>query len=420
MIVGRSGGSTGLPRGGAGLARYVPMVLVVAAIWLAWQVLLGPVIQRAPPALAVRVAPNSPVVLGRAAEAELLAERPANARDLAGLALSKAPFDARAMRIFGLVEAREGRLATADDILTLAGNWSLRDDPAHAWLVQQRLRQGDYVSAFAHADTLARRRPDQHTAVFQLFTAAALADPRAVRPLVELLARNPPWRLNYIRGLYKAPENAPLIASLAIALETTPAPFDAAELEQLYNTWISEGRLDGLRLIRERLGRPPLTPPLVNGDFSDAPHAPPFTWVMGVGPGIQAEITEDDLNTRETSLRVQYDGYGSSNLARQFLLLRPGAYALTGAVRVETAPEPSRMVWVLSCTQTGAEIGRYVPVAQDPGKWTPFALRFVVPAEGCAAQWLRLEPRPELRRSTVVVWFDRFRITSATSDGGTR
>ena len=396
------------------MARYLPLLLVVAAVWLAWQIVLSPVAQRAPPAMAIRVAPTSPDVLGRAAEAEFLAERPENARRLAELALSKAPFNVRAMRVFGLVEAKEGRLDSADDILTLAGNWSLRDDPVHAWLIQQRLRQGDYVSAFAHADTLARRQEDHQPEVFQLFTMAALADPRAISPLVGLLSKNPPWRLNYIRGLYTAPENARLIAALAISLEQTKKPFDNGELRLLYNTWFIEGRLEGLALIRERLGRPPLTPLLVNGGFAEISETPPFAWTIGVGPGVQAAITKDDLNAEETAFRVQYDGYATTSLARQLLLLKPGAYLLTGEVRIETPSDDSRMVWAVSCAQDGVELGRHVPSSGDAGsKWSSFSVRFVVPAEGCQAQWLRLEPRPGDRRSTVVAWFDRFQITPA-------
>lgn len=412
MNAGPAAGTAASPGGGSGVVKYLPLILIVAAIWLAWQIILGPIAQRAPPAMAIRVAPASPDVLGRAAEAEVLAGRPENGRRLAGLALSKAPFNVRAMRVFGLIEAENGRLDTADGVLTLAGNWSLRDDPAHAWLVQQRLRQGNYVSALAHADTLARRQVEHQPQVFRLFTAAALADPRAVGPLVGLLSKNPPWRLNYIRSLYKAPENAPLIAALAINLEATPAPFDSAELQLLYNTWVREGRLDGLALIRQRLGRPPLVPLLVNGAFAETTETPPFAWVIGVGPGVQAGITADDLNPRESALRIQYDGFASTGLARQFLLLRPGAYTLTGAARIETAPDEPRMIWTVSCSQTGAELGRYVPSgSEDPARWASFSLQFVVPAERCAAQWLRLEPRSGDRRSTVVAWFDRFQIT---------
>ena len=148
------------PRRGRGVQDVISYGLIAVAVVLAWQIILQPLSQRAPVETAIRLAPGSPLVLRRAAESELAAGRVDNAAALSREALSRSPFDVRALRVFGLTEARAGREDEADDILTLAGNWSLRDDPAHAWLVERRLRSGDYVSAFAHADTLVRRRQD--------------------------------------------------------------------------------------------------------------------------------------------------------------------------------------------------------------------------------------------------------------------
>jgi hypothetical protein len=113
---------------------WAPYVLTALAIWLGWQIVTALVVQRAPPESAVRIAPGSAQALSRAAEAELIAERPDQAADLAILSLRAAPFDVRALRVLGLVRARTDE-AAADELLTLAGNWSLRDDPSHAWLM---------------------------------------------------------------------------------------------------------------------------------------------------------------------------------------------------------------------------------------------------------------------------------------------
>ncbi|WP_298745490.1 hypothetical protein, partial [uncultured Brevundimonas sp.] len=113
--------------------------LVVGAVVLGWQIALQPLIQRAPVEAAIRIAPGSPLVLRRAAESELAAGRTDTAAALGREALRRSPFNVPALRVVGLTEARAGREEAADDILTLAGNWSLRDDPAHAWLVERRL-----------------------------------------------------------------------------------------------------------------------------------------------------------------------------------------------------------------------------------------------------------------------------------------
>ena len=211
--------------GGRGwLTEYAPYALTIGAIWLGWQILLQPVIQRAPPELAVRVAPGSPLVLQRAAEAEFVAgekdddaRRYDNAASLARDALALAPFNVRALRVVGLTEARAGREPIADEILTLAGNWSLRDDPAHAWLVEYRLRRGDYASSFAHADTLARRREDIRPQIFRLFTLAAATDTaRALPEVARLLDARPPWRQSYFDSLYVSGEGLQVAANLAV------------------------------------------------------------------------------------------------------------------------------------------------------------------------------------------------------------
>ena len=130
------------PRWRVGVEAVASYGLIVAAVVLGWQIAIQPLMQRAPAQLAIRVAPGSPLVLRRAAESELAARRIDNAAALSRDALVRSPFDVRALRVLGLTEARAGREDQADDILTLAGNWSLRDDPAHAWLVERRLRRG--------------------------------------------------------------------------------------------------------------------------------------------------------------------------------------------------------------------------------------------------------------------------------------
>lgn len=89
----------------SGFAGYV---FVAVAIWLAWEVCKAPLSVRAPAALAVRLAPTSPEVISRAAEAELVAGRVDNAKALSKQALAKAPFDPRSLRVRGLAEAKTG------------------------------------------------------------------------------------------------------------------------------------------------------------------------------------------------------------------------------------------------------------------------------------------------------------------------
>lgn len=401
------------PRRIPGAGEIASYGLVVGAVVLGWQIAIQPLIQRAPVEIAVRLAPGSPLVLRRAAESELAAGRIDNAAALSRDALSRSPFDVRALRALGLTEARARREDAADDILTLAGNWSLRDDPTHAWLVERRLRRGDYASSFAHADTLVRRREDIQPQVFRLFTVAGTEDPQRSLPVVaRLLAARPPWRPAYLASLNQTPQGLQVAASLAVLLQAGRAPFTNDELQQFYSALINAGGIESIQTIRGRLNRPPLVSAVTNGGFDEADHPGPFQWRLYETAGIVAEIADDDLRPSNAALRVDYDGYATGTIAEQLTYLTPGAYRFTAAIRSETGIPTARLAWTLSCATGGGEKVSVPTVAPGAAAntWTNLSGRFEVPAT-CPAQWLRLETRGGDSRAPNAVWFDRIDIS---------
>lgn len=395
------------------IAAAAPYVLTVSAVILGAQIAIQPIIQRAPVEIAVRVAPGSPQALRRAAEAELSAGRVENAGTLGRDALRRSPFDVRALRIVGLTEARAERRAIADDILTLAGNWSLRDDPTHAWLVEHRLRRGDYASAFAHADTLARRRVDIHAQIFNLFAVAAAHDPQKVLPaLTRLLVADPPWRSAFLAGLNTSNEGLQTAANLAILLQSSPTPFTNAELQRFFTQSFESGHIDLLTTVRTRLGRPRADALVTNGGFDDPTAPDPFQWTMIQQAGAVAEIMPDDLDRANPSLRVEYDGYSSAVMARQRTFLPPGRYRFHARSRTEAGEPAARMEWAITCSAGEAKVTS-VPLppddATDSRSWKSSTRDFNVSA-GCPSQLLELRGIPLDRRSPMVVWFDRVAI----------
>ena len=355
-------------------------------------------------------------MLRRAAEAELAAERYENARALADQSLSRAPFNARALRVRGLTAAEAGETQQADELLTLAGNWSLRDDPTHAWLVEHRLRQGNYQSSFAHADTLVRRRTDVRPQVFDLFTTAAAADPRALRAVADLLAANPPWRRTYWTHVKDSSQGDALLLSLAIALENSEAPLTPSELSWLYQKWLQERRLGAINLLRKRVGRPPATDLLSNGDFSrsSAEQIAPFVWSLGRGAGLTVEVVEDDRGSGENlALRMEYDGYGSVPIAQQILALDPGTYEFSAKHRVEVDAGRASLWWRLHCIEDQKQLLDQRATGERAvagGPWTTGRAEFTVPQDGCRIQRLSLRPRPSDRRAPITAWFDHVQV----------
>lgn len=397
-----------------GIAQVAPYGLIVCAVVLGWQIAVQPLIQRAPVEAAIRVAPGSPLVLRRAAESELTAGRVENAAALSRDALARSPFDVRALRVLGLTEAEAGRADEADEILTLAGNWSLRDDPSHAWLIERRLGRGDYGSAFAHADTLARRRQDIHPQVFRLFTVAGTEDPQRSLPvLASLLAAEPPWRLAFLTGLNQTLEGLQVSASLAMLLNASRAPLTNVELEGLYRALLGAQQLQALSTVRNYVKRPSVDAAVTNGSFADETAPQPFQWRLLQQAGIVAEIVPDDLRPSNPALRVDYDGYATGTVAEQLTFLAPGTYRLSAEIRTETGAPSERLAWTLTCT-TGGNPFTSTPAGTSSNRnaWTTFSGQLEVPAT-CAAQWLKLEARGGDRRSPTVVWFDRIAIQPA-------
>lgn len=379
---------------------------------LGWQIVTQPLLQRAPYEMAIRLGPTSPQVLLRAAEGELAAGRNDNARALAEDALRRAPFDARALRVVGLTEARAGRNGSADEILTLAGNWSLRDDPAHAWLVERRLRRGDYASAFAHADLLARRREELRPQVFRLFTVAGAETPQRALPVIaKLLVSNPPWRESYLEGLNKDPQGMQVAVNLAVLLQPSKAPFSNLELQTLYLSLYYARQLDAVRMLRTRLNRPSTGVAVTNGNFDD-PAAPlPFQWQLAQQAGVVTEIVGDDKHPDNLALRVDYDGYASATVAEQLIFIPAGSHRFTAATKIEAGDPANRLAWTVTC-QSG-ELLATIPgaaAAAEPNAWTSISASLDVPAT-CPAQWLRLVSVPADQRSPTVVWFDKINIS---------
>ncbi|MDI1325525.1 MAG: hypothetical protein PSV23_01875 [Brevundimonas sp.] len=400
------------PREGLNVKDIVVYGLTAGAVLLGWQIAIQPLIQRAPVETAIRIAPASPLVLRRAAESELAAGRVENAASLSREALVRSPFDVRALRVLGLAEARAGREDEADEILTLAGNWSLRDDPAHSWLVERRLRRGDYASSFAHADTLVRRRQDIQPQVFRLFTAAGTADPQRSLPvLAGLLAVRPPWRVAYLSTL-ETPQELQLAANLGLLLEAGRAPLTNDELGQIYRDLAARRQFPILGALRERIGRPPPGKAVTNGGFAEATAPEPFKWRLYQKAGIVGEIAVDDLNPSNSAIRIDYDGYATGTIAEQLTSMPAGSYQFAARFRTETGNQAARLAWTVSCATDGGAISSFGAEASrsSQGAWTTMSGRFDVPKE-CSAQWLRLETRAGDSRSPTVVWFDNITIS---------
>ncbi|MBN8528765.1 MAG: hypothetical protein J0M36_05980 [Caulobacterales bacterium] len=385
-------------------------LVIVAGVWITWQILRNALVLTVPPSLALRLGPDSPTALTRMAETELAAGRIDAAQRLAQRALTRKPFNVAALRVAGLAAAREGDLEAANQMLTLAGNWSLRDDPAQSWLVKHRLEQGRSASALAHADTLMRRRTDLRPMYFDLMINLALRnDVEAQAALVALLRREPPWRIDFFIHALERPEGLPVAVAALAALKDGQGRATDEEKARVYGTLIAQGRITTLRAVMAHV-EPRPQPILTNGDFSDGVGAPPFGWSLPAGAGVLAEVANDPEGGG-LALHALVSETTERTVAEQLVLLTPGRWRLSGRFRVDQGDLTGRVAWVLACAAGGQVLASAPVSAAARGDWTPFSALIETPPDACGAQQLRLVSRDQDRRSPVEIWMDDVTLT---------
>lgn len=381
------------------------VLLVAAGLLVALQVVAAALAQALPGRAALSVDPRSASALTDAAETAYDAGQAQAARALARRALSLQPFDVVALRIVGLVDAAQSGPDGADSLMTLAGNWSLRDEPTQAWLLQQRLRHRAFASAFAHADALMRVDSDVWPTMFKVLDAVAQSDPQGFAPLVGRLATDPPWRVAYFESLSADPQHQATAAALAMALARSPHPVTKPELSALLNGLVSGRQYRLADAVWRRVSGAAARVP-ADGGF-DQPQTPePFGWSIPGGEGAMVGVQVDGDAAGERALHVAYDGYSSPELAKAFIVIGPGPHRLTGRMRDDGTAGADQLGWTVRC----ADDGRILASAPGPetmpaGVWRPFGVDFTVPASGCEGQWLQLTPYPGERQTTIGLWY---------------
>lgn len=369
--------------------------LVVCAIWLAWQIVLAALAPRLPAMTAVQLSPGSAGVLARAAEASMAAGDADNAAWFARRSLAIAPLNVVAMRTLAQAEA-ESDLALALEMMTIAADWSLRDDIAHGWLFTERLKRGQVSTALAHADVLARRRPDAQPRLIEFLLTASAADPRLVELVRERLETRPPWRTAFFGAPAANDAQAAAKAQLAIALAGAGS-LNKPERAALYNALFAEERFGLLKDVRTSLE--PEAPYLLGEAFDNGEDHAPFGWILSPSPGWTVERRP---GADGTALHITYDGFSGGVALQQLLLLPEGQFQLSWAA---DGAAGEALAWRLNCAPDGALL------TQGAIGGSSRNLDFDVGA-ACPAQRLSLTGVRGDRRRTLAVKVDSVRLES--------
>lgn len=350
-----------------------------------------------------------------------LAAQRARAADWSGSAqaaresLARAPMDAVAVRVLGLAEAAAKRDAAAEQLMLLGGQLGWRDVPTQLWLIHRALELHDPVVAVQRADALLRQ--DQQSALLFAQLRPLLADPRSMNALAAELALRPVWRHAFLTSLAEdGAVGGGDVARLYAQLAARGAPADTAESALLLDGLWRAGRYADARTIWNAAGGTGL---IADGGFEqaepDLKGIGPFTWQSARLLGTAAGIALPDDAWRGKALHVEASGIGAGPVARQRLVLAPGAYVLHFLLR-DDGPAATRPLWDLACAP------RFAASASPPTPiWTAAAhgwlqgeVRFEV-APDCAAQELRLVTMAA--HGAHALWVDDVRLSTVAGSG---
>jgi hypothetical protein len=366
---------------------------------------------------ALLVAPWEPVALDELAERQLTTSSGelSSVEDLARRALLADPLDSRALSLLGLVTERQGDLARAEGLMSLAAARSWRNHAPHVWLFAHAIRRGKFEEALAQADGLLRVSPQYEATIFPVLTIFGI-DPDALAALEGALATNLPWRRSFLASVAIYGVNDRLMTQLYQSLIHSRQPPTTDEMKPYVDRLILAGRFEAAYQDWRATSSPAETPVRFpyNGNFEAPLDGLPFNWVFDSISGAEIQITEAPDRGNSRAMRVQFSG-ARARFGRvgQLLMLAPGSYDLELAVKASSLRTERGPVWQISCAESRALLAETKPVT-GTRPWTDLKVRFSVPASDCKAQWLQLIiPARTASESEIEgeVWFQSFRVT---------
>lgn len=307
----------------------------------------------------------------------------AEARQLAAAALDRQPVNPIAARSLALSWSLQGqRTAQADRLIKYSEALSRHDGPTQLWLIESHVQRGDIVGALVHYDRALRTEPNMRGDLIPVLTSAA-DDPAIARPLAGFLARNPSWRYDFIAAYLPKAENPVTLGILLPAFALDPrSGVDRPYLGVAISKLVALGQpAMALRFYRRIAPTADGRERVNNADFAREPGPPPFDWSFNAHDELIA--SREPAENGGYHLRVSVPASANAWVARQTLVLDPGAYRL-GVSVANDAANGSVMTARLTC------VGGAV-LASQPEKNGRIASDIVVPTAGCNTALLSLD-----------------------------
>lgn len=373
----------------AGLARAARMFAALACLGYAG-LALGSGLDRLS-AARPELAPSVPAAFAsqalRSEGAALIAKaQPRAALKRGEAAVIDAPLDPASTALLGMARFRLGDIGGADRAFRIAGQLGWRDRFTQLYWMGRALEIGDWRVAAMRLDALLRQNP-------ALLGERQLMDPLERSPagraaLAERMLANPGWLQPYTAAVSETPRDVLLqrtqvLGSLAALKGVLGCEPVAPLIERLV---ANSAEQDAAVLWRQHC--PGAGQSLVyDGRFVTAAldqDRSQFAWTF-IGQSDASLMFEAPASDGSRLLAIDSSASYPRQIARQLVLVPPGAYRLSWSARTADGQPSNVVLAALTCAQVPDE---WLPAELDPAgrRW----VARVTIGTDCTAQWLSL------------------------------
>jgi hypothetical protein len=214
-----------------------------------------------------------------------------------------------------------------------------------------------------------------------------LAQARETGPALErALRKNPELRDDLLEYLVRSGADLNLILRLS---HNVPAPRSRNASRpwraMLIESLVARGQTERAYTLWRTFSAPRAPARKVgvyDSELHGLPGLPPFNWYF-------PETAAGAVERSPTGLQVEFYGRDPAELASQLLMLPSGRFRLSFIAEGAADGESSRISWKLQCLASKAELGE-LPLSKVGYSPRRYVGEFIVPAQGCPAQSLKL------------------------------
>jgi hypothetical protein len=383
----------------------------VAAGWLTMAVSAAGVFRSVRPDLVLKLQPadaRAHATLADRAARQVASDRLAAPRigRLATAALQRDPTIVAAWRLLALSAGLQGHENLSARLFFFSQRLSRRDLPTQLWMIEWRVRQNDVAGALRHYDIALRTSPSSSELLMPILVAAT-SEPKIIDPLAAVLRRDPPWSRSFYTRFAEGAPSAENAVRLLAQIGRDRGLSNREALVPLVARFAERGHgAAALQVYRLVGGGDGGAPGLIrNGGFERSNVVPPLDWQLSEEAEYGAVQEPIENAGQGTVLSIRAESGAGGTVARQMLVLRPGAYRLRlrGGRVVDRLP--ARLYWSLKCAGGSRE-----PLLDSGFSPGAVAATFRVPATQCQAQWLEIGVLGDSREQGVGAWIDAVRV----------